>query len=391
VGFALFRPHVGIGGRGVTAQGRPRVGLIGCGNISEAYLTAGYNEVQFTACADLDADRAAKTAAAHTLDAMSVDDLLANPTIDVVCNLTVPQAHAEVSLAAVQAGKHVYQEKPLALDRTGGALLLKGAEDSRTRVGCAPDTFLGAGMQTCRMVIDEGAIGAPVSAMANMVFSGHEYWHPDPGFYYLRGGGPLFDMGPYYLTALVNLLGPVARVAAASPEPSTTRLVRSGPRKGHQLPVEVPTHVAGLLEFATGAVATIVLSFDVWASQLPKLEIHGTEGSLSLPDPNTFGGPVGLARWGSEGWEDVPTDHFSLHRRGVGLADMVGSIEHGRPHRASASLAYHVLEVMIGLTESAAQGCYIETSSDFERPEAMPAAGTQRREAVERRPDVDAT
>jgi len=374
----------------VTPQGRPRVGLVGCGNISEAYLTADYDEVHFTACADLDKDRAAKTAAAHALEVMSVDDLLANPNIDIVCNLTVPQAHVEVSLAAVQAGKHVYQEKPLALDRPGAALLLSAAEGRRARVGCAPDTFLGAGLQTCRKLIDEGAIGAPVSAMANMVLRGHEYWHPDPGFYYLRGGGPLFDMGPYYLTALVNLLGPVARVAAASSEPSTTRLVRSGPRKGQQLPVEVPTHVAGLLEFTTGVVATIVFSFDVWASQLPKLEIHGTEGSLSLPDPNTFGGPVGLARWGSEGWEDVPTDRFALHRRGVGLADMAGSIEHGRPHRASASLAYHVLDVMIGLTESAAQGRYVGTSSSFEKPEAMAATGAQTREAVERRPDHDA-
>jgi predicted dehydrogenase len=205
-----------------------RVGLIGCGNISKAYLTSGYGQFAFTACADLDVNRATTTAASYGLEPMTVGDLLADPSIDVVCNLTVPQAHVEVSLAAAQAGKHAYQEKPLGLDREGPACLLAITKQKGLRLGCAPDTFLGAGLQTCRRVIDGGAIGTPVAAMANMVIHGHEHWHPDPAFYYLKGGGPLLDMGPYYLTALVTLLGPVTRVAALSPEISGVRTVRSG-------------------------------------------------------------------------------------------------------------------------------------------------------------------
>jgi predicted dehydrogenase len=351
------------------------VGLIGCGKISAAYLQAPYSALRFVACADQDPVRAATTAAEHGLRAMSVEALLADPDVEVVCDLTVPRAHAEIGLAAFAAGKHVYQEKPLGLDRLEGSSLIDAAEDSGLLLGSAPDTFLGAGLQTCRRVIDEGRIGTPVAAMAHMVSHGPEGWHPDPAFFYQHGAGPLFDMGPYYLTALVALLGPIVRVTAATRGVGGARIVPSGARAGEVLAVEVPTHVAGALVLAGGAVATIVMSFDVWSSQLPRLEVHGTEGSLSLPDPNTFAGPVRLFR-PDDGWQDVPTDDFDVHQRGIGMADLVEAARAGRSPRASGRLAYHVLDAMVALGESSEHGRHIEIESTTDRPEAMPSRAT---------------
>jgi predicted dehydrogenase len=302
---------------------------------------------------------------------MLVEDLLSDPDIDVVCNLTVPQAHADVGLAALKSGKHVYLEKPLGLDRREGAALLALADESGLVVGCAPDTFLGAGLQTCRRLIDEGRIGAPTAALAHMVGHGPESWHPNPAFYYQRGGGPLFDMGPYYLTALVSLLGPLRRVAAAWNGVGVERVVRGGARAGEVLAVDVPTHVAGVLDFAGGAVATLVMSFDVWKSDVPRLEIHGSEASLSLPDPNTFAGPVKLFPAGAEEWEDVPIDDFEVHERGIGLANLAASLWGTGPNRASGQLAYHVLDAMVALVESGEKGRHIELESTVERPPAM--------------------
>jgi predicted dehydrogenase len=353
-----------------------RVGLVGCGKISEAYLRPEYPEVAYVACADLDETRAKATAASHGLRAMPVDDLLADPEIDVVCNLTVPRAHAAVSRAALQAGKHVYSEKPLALDREEGKALLDLAEASGLAVGCAPDTFLGAGLQTCRRLVDDGKLGVPVAAMAHMVNHGPENWHPDPAFYFLRGGGPLFDMGPYYLTALVSLVGPVSRVIAGARGTSAERVVRRGARAGQVLSVEVPTHVAAVLELAGGTMATLVTSFEVWQSSVPKLELHGTEGSLVLPDPNTFGGPARFFPAGSEEWEDVPVDGFELHGRGIGLASLGSALRGTGENRASGRLAYHVLDAMVAIVESAEAGRRVEVSSSAERPAPMPAHWT---------------
>jgi predicted dehydrogenase len=355
---------------------RARVGLIGCGNISRAYLSAGYEQVEYVACADLVEERAQAAARAHGLKVLSPEELLADPSIDVVCNLTLPQAHAQVSLAAIAGSKHVYQEKPLALGLREARELLEEADRRHLRLGCAPDTFFGAGLQTCRRAIDSGIIGVPKSAVAHMVISGHESWHPDPAFYYLKGGGPLFDMGPYYLSALVNLVGPIVSVSALCPGSESSRIVRSGPKQGDHLVVEVPTHVAGLLKFATGAVGSVVFSFDVWGSELPKLEIHGTEGSLSLPDPNDFVGPVRLFRPLGQGWEDIATTSFTRHRRGVGLADLIDAVAEDRPHRASASLAYHVLDVMLALMESAECEQAVRVRSSVQRPDAMPGVTT---------------
>jgi predicted dehydrogenase len=348
-----------------------RVGLVGCGKISKAYLTANYPNVKYVACADIDQARAKATAENYGLQALPVSDLLSGGDVDVVCNLTVPRAHAEISSAALDNGKHVYLEKPLALDREEGASLLNAADEKGLAIGCAPDTFLGAGLQTCRRLIDEGQIGVPVAAMANMVSHGPEHWHPDPAFFYQRGGGPLFDMGPYYLTALVTLLGPISRVAGAARGAGVDRRVRSGPRANQILPVDTPTHVAGVLDFTDGTLGTVVTSFDVWGSNLPRLEIHGTEGSLSLPDPNTFGGPVRLFSAGGTEWHDIPTDRFELQRRGIGLSNLADSLSGTGYNRASGRLAYHVLDAMVSLIESGEQGKYLDLTSTVERPPAL--------------------
>jgi predicted dehydrogenase len=352
-----------------------RVGLVGCGKISQAYLTANYPNVRYVACADIDEARAKATAETYGLAALPVGELLSGGDIDVVCNLTVPRAHAEISSAALEKGKHVYLEKPFGLDREEGAALLALADEKGLAIGCAPDTFLGAGLQTCRRLIDEGRIGVPVAAMANMVSHGPEHWHPDPAFFYQRGGGPLFDMGPYYLTALVTLIGPISRVSGLWRGVGVDRRIRSGPRANQVLPVSVPTHVAGLLDFAGGAVGTIVTSFDVWGSSLPRLEIHGTEASLSLPDPNTFGGPVRLFPAGAREWEEIPIAGFEVQRRGIGLSNLAESLAGTGVNRASGRLAYHVLDAMVGLVESGEEGKQVEMTSTVERPPALPSEG----------------
>jgi predicted dehydrogenase len=352
-----------------------QVGLIGCGNISGIYLenAARLAAIRVVACADLRPERAAAQARAHGVPrACPPDELLADPQVQIVLNLTIPAAHGEVARAALQAGKSVYNEKPLALTRADGRALLAAAAQRGRRVGCAPDTVLGAGLQTARQLIDRGTIGTPVAATACMVCHGHEGWHPDPEFYYQPGGGPLFDMGPYYLTALVTLLGPVRRVCGATRRSFATRTISSAPRRGQVIDVQVPTHVAGVLEFAAGPVATLVTSFDIWHAQLPLLEVYGAEGSLSVPDPNSFGGPVRLRRAAAADWEEVPLAFgYSENSRGLGLADMAHAMHTGRPHRADGALAYHVLDVMHALHESARDGRHVELESTAARPAPM--------------------
>jgi predicted dehydrogenase len=306
--------------------------------------------------------------------ACSPDEALADPAIDVIINLTVPQAHAAVALAAVRAGKSVYNEKPLTLRREEAQTLLAEAKQRGVLVGCAPDTFLGGGIQTCRELIDAGAIGTPVAATAFMVGHGPEGWHPSPDFYYQVGGGPLFDMAPYYLTALINLLGPVRRVSGSARASFPTRTIGSEPRKGTVIPVETPTHVATTLDFASGAIGTLITSFDVWSHTLPSIEIYGSEGSLSVPDPNTFGGPVRLRRAGETEWTTIAvTRPYTENSRILGVADLVQAIASGRPQRASGDLAYHVLDIMHAALESSDQGRHIAIASSCDRPAPFPA------------------
>lgn len=351
-----------------------KVGLLGTGNISPAYINGirDWDVLELVAVADIDEPKARRVAAEHQLPAvLSVDDLLAAPEIDLIVNLTVPKAHAEMSIRALEAGKHIYTEKPLAIHRVDGQRILETAAAQGRRVGSAPDTFLFGQHQTVRRLIDEGAIGEPVAAVANMAGHGPESWHPNPAFFYQAGGGPLLDMGPYYITCLLNLLGPVRSVQAYARTSMAERT--AGEAAGfQQIPVEVPTHYSGTLDFHSGPLATVVMSFDVWKHDLPQLEIYGTEGTLRLPDPNGHDPrQVYLSSRGNE-WQEALSPYSGEFRRGIGLADMAQGILSGRPHRASGALAYHALDVMEAFFDSSAQGERITLGSTIERPTPLP-------------------
>jgi predicted dehydrogenase len=349
-----------------------RIGIIGTGNISPAYIKGcrDFDILHLAACADLDLDKARAVAAENEIPAVySVEDMLNAPDIDIVVNLTIPAAHAAVSLSALNAGKHVYSEKPFAVTRDDGQKILATAREKGLRVGCAPDTFLFGPHQTCRKLIDEGAIGRPVAAFANMLSHGPESWHPNPDFFYQTGGGPMFDMGPYYVTCLVNLLGAVESVTAVTRKSFDERIMGKN-RDGRHIPVEIPTHYTGALDFEGGAVATVTMSFDIWGHSLPRMEIYGSEGSLYVPDPNGYEKTVKLWRDGK--WEEIPLTHREEWRRGIGLADMAYAITNGREQRASGDLAYHVLDVMHCFEESSNAGQRIEVGSRAERPAALP-------------------
>lgn len=354
-----------------------KVGVIGCGNISSIYLknlTQVFQNTEVVACADLLLERAQEKAEEFGIPkACSVEELLADEEIRIVVNLTIPNAHAEVSLAALEAGKSVYVEKPLAITREDGQKVLRLAEEKGLLVGCAPDTFLGGGLQTCRKLIDDGWIGRPVAATAFMLCHGHESWHPSPEFYYQVGGGPMFDMGPYYLTALVSLMGPVKRVTGSANITFPQRTITSQPKYGKVIDVEVPTHVAGVMDFENGAIGTIITSFDVWSAQVPRIEIYGTAGTLSVPDPNTFGGPVWIKRADMKEWMETPLTHgYGENSRGIGVADMASALLYGRGHRASGAMAYHVLELMHGFHDAANREQHYQMQSTCERPEPLP-------------------
>ena len=350
-----------------------RIGLIGCGTISPAYLRAAatFDILDFVACADINPEAAAVTEAKHGIPARSVDELLASEDVEVVLNLTIPAAHSEINLAAIDAGKHAYSEKPFGLAAKDGRRVLERAAEKGLRTGCAPDTFLGGGHQTVRSLIDAGAIGRPVAGTAFMMSHGVEAWHPNPAFYYHLGGGPLYDMGPYYLTALVHALGPVRRVAAITTRGLDTRKITSEPFAGEIIDVEVDTHAAATLEFHSGAVVTVVMSFDVWLHSARFIELHGTDASMSAPDPNTFGGKVRISS-GRE-WEERDLSHgYTENMRSIGLADMCKGIRTGRPHRCDGHLAQHVLEVMDAFGASSASGEHVTVESQPERPAPLP-------------------
>jgi len=355
-----------------------RVGLIGCGNISNAYFQylKPYAAVaKITACADLDLERVRAKAAEHGVPkACTVKELLADPDIDAVLNLTIPAAHASVNLAALKAGKHVYCEKPFSLNYRDGLQVLKEAQKRGLRIGCAPDTVLGGGIQTARKLIDDGAIGRPVAAFANMLGHGPEGWHPNPSFFYQKGGGPLFDMGPYYLTSLVVLMGAVKSVTAVAKMSFTHRTITNKIDPGKKIKVEVPTHLSGELEMVNGAVATVNMSFDIWRSHMPLLEVHGTEGSLSVPDPNGFGGEVKLWTTKKPEWETIPLTHNDKIGRGTGLAEMAFAGQKGkRPHRLNGELALHVVEIMEAFHTSSNAGKKVVLKSRPKQPAALPA------------------
>jgi len=356
----------------MAARQRLGVGIIGAGNISSQYLKAmkDFPVLDIRAIADMRPEVATKKAAEFGVKTKSVDDLLADPTVDIIVNLTIPRAHVDVGLKAVAAGKHIYGEKPLGVTFAEGKKLIAAAKKKGVRVGSAPDTFLGGGHQQARAVIDSGKLGTIVGGTAFFACPGHEYWHPDPAFYYDIGGGPVLDMGPYYITDLVNLLGPVAKVQAMSLTPQKSRLIRSEPKKGQMMPVKVFTHVTGTLQFVSGALIQVTLSFDVPKHSHMPYEIFGSEGSMLVPDPNWFGGEVKIAKPRAEAWDDVPVKlpYADANYRSLGVADMAHAILSGRPHRASGDLALHVLEVMEAFETASKSGEIVKIKTRVERP-----------------------
>ena len=355
-----------------------RAGLIGCGNISGAYLRNKdvFRHLRVVKCASRRNESARAAAETFGIQAVSVDELLRDPEIDIILNLTTPDAHTEINLRAREAGKHVYAEKPFAITREDGRKVLRLASEKGLRVGCAPDTFLGGGQQTCRKLIDSGVVGRITGGCAVMANRGPESWHPNSGFYYKKGGGPLMDMGPYYLTALVNLLGPVKRVAGFGARAADLRR-GSGNNEGKTYPVEVDTHIAAVLEFVSGALINLTMSFDVCrlSPQMENcIELWGLDGAVHTPDPNMFSGEVRFAEAGPA-CEWAAADNpflYNENMRLIGLADMAAGIELGRPHRCSGELAYHVTDVMCSILESAEKKQYVAVESTCERPAPIP-------------------
>ncbi|MET7332720.1 Gfo/Idh/MocA family oxidoreductase [Nonomuraea sp. NPDC005650] len=350
------------------------VALVGAGNISGQYLRnlTTFPDVRVLGLADIDTERAAAVAAEHGVPMSgTLATVLAVPEVEIVVNLTVPSAHAAVALEALRAGKHVYGEKPLAMSVDEAAKVIAEAANLGLRVGGAPDTFLGAGLQSAVHALRSGLIGEPVAVTAAIQNLGPESWHPNPEFFYQPGGGPLFDLGPYYLTALVSLLGPVTRVAADTRKAHAQRVVGSGPKEGKIFPVDVPTHVNALLDFPGTATATATFSFD---SPIPRrtIEIIGTEGALSLPDPNTFEGPLLARGLRDPDWRELPVSGTTAGR-GIGVLDLARSLRAGTEHRASGELAFHVLELMCAITESGERAEFRPIASTLTAPDPFPA------------------
>ncbi|MCC7493187.1 MAG: Gfo/Idh/MocA family oxidoreductase [Fimbriimonadaceae bacterium] len=358
---------------------RVKVGVVGCGKISPAYLgmAKNFDVVEIVACADLDRTVAEQRAAEFGVPrVLGVDELIADPEVEVVLNLTVPKAHAPLAKAALEAGKHTYAEKPYGVNLAEGRAVLDLAAAKGLRTACAPDTFLGAGIQTARQVIDSGQIGRPLAFTAFNMGRGHESWHPSPEFYYEVGGGPMFDMGPYYLTALLNLLGPVRRLTGLASIAIPVRTITSEPKRGKQVTVETPDHVIGGLEFANGCTGSIITTFatmhPVYDGRQP-ITIYGEEGTLRVPDPNGFDGPVSLRRAGQDEWQEVPHNFVTGYGRSVGLADLAYALRSGRPHRCNGEQACGVLELMQGFLEASTSGQAVLPQIAYQRPAPMPA------------------
>ena len=358
-----------------------RIGLVGCGNICGAYLETlrSFPSVEVVMCADLDPARARAAAEAFSIPRVgALEDVIDADDVELVLNLTPPLAHADVTRAALAAGKHVYVEKPLAVGLDEGVALLREADARGLRIGCAPDTFFGRAWQTARLLLDEGAIGKPIGGRATMLTRGHESWHPDPEFFYRPGGGPLLDMGPYYLTTLVFLLGPIRRVSGLAQTGAPFRVVGSGLREGSRFPVETETHVAALVEHENGAVVTLTMSYDARTEE-SSFELWGLEGTLALADPNYFEGEIGLRGEGLESFATVPPRAGPVDAaRGFGLADLAAAHDDGRPHRASGELGLHVLDAMTGILVAAREGRVVEPASRVERPQPITETEVER-------------
>lgn len=344
-----------------------KVGVVGCGNISGIYLEnlLASDAIEIVGVTDLDDSKSLLVGEKFGICIFeSVEKMFTDPSIDAILNLTVPLAHAELNLAAIHANKHVYCEKPLALNSKDAFEIVKRAEEFGVKVGCAPDTFLGAGIQTCRNFVKSGKLGEVVAAQAFMICPGHESWHPSPEFYYEPGGGPMFDMGPYYVTALVELLGSAKSVSGMARVSFPYRTITSQPLSGQSIKVQTPTHITGSIEFESGCICNMVMSFDCYPYPLPHIILYGSEGTLIVPDPNQFGGEILFRSKESEKFEVVPLDPGSTENlRGIGLIEMARSIETGAPFSANSHLAAHVVEIMEAFLTSSTERTHISIVS----------------------------
>ncbi len=357
-----------------TARGPVGVAVIGAGNISKQYLDnlTTFPDLKVHLIADLFEEAAEARAKEYGIAEWGgVDAALNHPDVEIIVNLTIPAAHVEVATAAVNAGKHVWTEKPFSLDRDSGLGLLKVADAAGLRLGCAPDTFLGAGLQTARRLIERGEIGTPLTATTMFQVPGPEAWHPNPAFLFQHGAGPLFDMGPYYLTTLVQTFGSIRKVAAVGSKAKDVRVIGTGPKAGEEFAVEVPTHISALAQFESGASSQSIFSFEAPRPRAGFVEITGTEATISLPDPNNFDGDIRLWRAGDEEWTLIPATGPS-QGRGMGVLDMARSIRAGVPHRATGTLAYHVLDTMVSMSESVDSGTFVDVESSATASPALP-------------------
>ncbi len=369
-------------GLGNMANSKPvGIGIIGAGVISEIYLknaTGSFDNIRAVGIADLIPERAQARADEFGIEALGIDALIAHPDIEIVVNLTIPAAHHDVATRVLKAGKSVYNEKPLSISRDDASDLVELAARNSVLVGGAPDTFLGGGLQTARKALDDGRIGEPVAVNAQFLGPGMEMWHPDPYFFFQPGAGPLFDIGPYYLTALASMLGPVRAVSGFARASFAERTVTAkGPRTGDTIPVNTPTHFASSLQFASGTIGSLQASFDVWETRErgTVLTIYGSEGTLHLPDPNTFGGPVVLVQEHSRETEELPLTHgHTENSRGIGVSDMARALRGDEvPPRASGEMAAHVVDIMVSMLEAAETGKTVELASTMQRPAALPS------------------
>jgi len=368
-----------------------KVGVIGCGNIADIYFKNSkqfFNNFEIDACADINEEASKIFAKKYNVRQLSVEDILADKEIEFIINLTTPNVHYEVSKSIIESNKHSYSEKPLSIEFDDGKKLNDLAEENNVYVGCAPDTFLGAGIQTARNLLDDNAIGNVQLGSISMAVPGHEMWHPNPDFYYKYGGGPILDMGPYYFTALVSLLGPVVNVDSKIKSVYEKRVIGSGNRKGQEIKVDIPTSIISHLEFKSGALIDTFFSFDIWKHNKSHIELYGDKGSLSVPDPNMFGGE--LLKCASKGgeWESIPTTHMNLGKynieknhervnedptvanyRGIGVSEMIDSIKKGKKNRCSGELSLHVLDIMDSILESGKSRKKVNLRSECEKPE----------------------
>ena len=344
-----------------------RVGIIGCGNISETYFECQnlFNNFNVVACADINIEAAKKSAEKYNVNAFSVDDILSNEDVDLIINLTIPAAHKEIIMKSLNAGKHCFSEKPLAMSFSEGLEISELAISKNLYVGCAPDTFLGAAGQKARSLIEDNAIGNVVLGTFNLMSHGMEHWHPNPDFFFKPGAGPVFDVGVYYITQLVNLIGPIKSISSLSGTATPERIITSEPRNGEKIKVETPTTLMGTLEFHNNAKIQFFCSWDVWKHKHSTIELYGLEGSMIVPDPNFFSGDI-LISHKEEDWQIINNDKMLLgipnktdnngtkiaNYRGIGLSDMIEAIHNQRQSRCSLDLAVHVLEAMEGIIKS---------------------------------------